>query len=131
MVSAAVCQPLATNLPNIELRAASSSKWNGCGSNSAANALMRSLSTVKATGAVGLPHGEVLQVFFAHVDDLCFSAPAPLDGTSGGEGIDWQRSLRETPSLVARGATGSHHGLRDNLRAIGSVRLDSGGAAVE
>src|SRR5204862_1657405 len=44
MVTAAVCQPLAASPPKIVSRAASSSRWNGCGSNSAAKALIRSLS---------------------------------------------------------------------------------------
>ncbi len=43
---AAVCQPLATSPPKMLPAAASSSRWNGCGSKSAANALMRSRSTV-------------------------------------------------------------------------------------
>src|SRR5260370_24033861 len=47
MVIAAVCQPLAASPRNIELRAASSSRWKGCGSNSAAKALIRSFSTRK------------------------------------------------------------------------------------
>src|SRR5712691_13195785 len=45
MVIAAVCQPLAASPRNIEPRAASSSRWKGCGSNSAAKVLIRSLST--------------------------------------------------------------------------------------
>src|SRR5881396_1691563 len=45
MVIAAVCQPLAANPPKIEPRAASSSRWKGCGSNSAAKVLIRSFST--------------------------------------------------------------------------------------
>src|SRR5258705_9523188 len=45
MVIAAVCQPLAASPRNIEPRAASSSRWKGCGSNSAAKLLMRSFST--------------------------------------------------------------------------------------
>src|SRR5439155_6403583 len=44
MVTAAVCQPLAASPPNIVSRAASSSRWKGCGSKSAAKVLMRSLS---------------------------------------------------------------------------------------
>src|SRR5260370_295446 len=47
MVIAAVCQPLAASARNIEPRAASSSRWKGCGSNSAAKALIRSFSTRK------------------------------------------------------------------------------------
>ena len=43
---AAVCHPLATSSPKKVPRAASSSRWNGCGSNSRANALMRSAVTV-------------------------------------------------------------------------------------
>src|SRR6267143_3348399 len=45
MVIAAVCHPLAANPRNIEPRAASSSRWKGCGSNSAAKVLIRSFST--------------------------------------------------------------------------------------
>jgi hypothetical protein len=44
MVSARVCRPLAANPWKSVSRAASSSRWNGCGSNSAANVLIRSLS---------------------------------------------------------------------------------------
>ena len=40
MVRAAVCQPLAANPPKIVSSAASSSRWNGWGSNSAAKALI-------------------------------------------------------------------------------------------
>ena len=42
MVSAAVCQPLAASPPKNVPSAAASSRWNGCGSNAAANALMSS-----------------------------------------------------------------------------------------
>ena len=45
MVAAAVYQPLAAKPPKMLLRAASSSRWKGCGSNSAANAMIRSCST--------------------------------------------------------------------------------------
>src|SRR6202045_2641464 len=45
IVNAAVYPPLATNPRKIVSRAASSSRWKGCGSNSAANVLIRSLST--------------------------------------------------------------------------------------
>ncbi len=45
MVSAAVCQPLAARPPKNEPRAASSLRWNGCGSNWAAKALMAAAST--------------------------------------------------------------------------------------
>src|SRR5262245_44260675 len=44
MVRAAVCQPLATSRPNIERRAASSSRWNGCGSYCCAKAIISFLS---------------------------------------------------------------------------------------
>src|SRR6266446_989722 len=44
MVTAAVCQPLAASPRKIVSRAASSSRWNGCGSNSAPNVLIRSVS---------------------------------------------------------------------------------------
>jgi hypothetical protein len=44
IVTAAVCQPLAASPLKIEWRAAASSRWKGCGSNSAANAKIRSLS---------------------------------------------------------------------------------------
>ena len=40
MVSAAVCQPLAASPPKTVPRAASSSRWKGCGSNSAAKSLI-------------------------------------------------------------------------------------------
>ena len=43
---AAVCQPLAASPPKNVWRAASSSVWNGCGSNYRPNALMRSAVTV-------------------------------------------------------------------------------------
>src|SRR5712691_6203039 len=45
MVSAAVCHPLAARLPKKEPRAAPSSRWNGCGSNWAAKALIAAAST--------------------------------------------------------------------------------------
>ena len=45
MVIAAVCQPLATSSPKKLSRAAASSVWKGCGSNSAANALIASAVT--------------------------------------------------------------------------------------
>src|SRR5205807_2509848 len=45
MVSAAVCQPLAASPPKIVRLAAASSRWKGCGSNSAAKLLIRSGST--------------------------------------------------------------------------------------
>jgi hypothetical protein len=45
MVGAAVCQPLAARAPKNEPRAASSSRWNGCGSNWAASALIPAVST--------------------------------------------------------------------------------------
>src|SRR2546426_1225277 len=48
MVSAAVCQPLAARPPKNEPRAAWSSRWNGCGSNCAAKALMAAESTRSA-----------------------------------------------------------------------------------
>jgi len=61
MVIAAVCQPLAASPPNIVSRSASSSRWNGCGSNSAPNVLIRSLSIRTPTRAKGLPDGEVFE----------------------------------------------------------------------
>src|SRR5712691_5453672 len=45
MVRAAVCQPLADRPWKNEARAASSSRWNGCGSKAAAKALIASAST--------------------------------------------------------------------------------------
>ena len=45
IVSAAVCQPLAAKPWNMLLPAACSSRWKGCGSNSAANLLICALST--------------------------------------------------------------------------------------
>jgi hypothetical protein len=48
IVIAAVCQPLAARPRNTLSRAVLSSRWNGCGSNSAAKALIRSASTRNA-----------------------------------------------------------------------------------
>ena len=42
---AAVCQPLALRPAKTETRAASSSRWNGCGSNVAAKALIAAASS--------------------------------------------------------------------------------------
>jgi len=44
MVTVAVCHPLAASSPNIVLRAVSSSRWKGWGSNSAAKVSIRSLA---------------------------------------------------------------------------------------
>ena len=46
MVSAAVCQPLAASPPSRLVRAACSSRWKGCGSNSAAKVLIAASSTI-------------------------------------------------------------------------------------
>jgi hypothetical protein len=48
MVTAAVCQPLAASPPNIVSRAAPSSRWNGCGSNSAPNVYPRTLARCRS-----------------------------------------------------------------------------------
>jgi hypothetical protein len=48
IVIAAVCPPLAARPRNTLSRAVLSSRWNGCGSNSAAKALIRSASTRNA-----------------------------------------------------------------------------------
>ena len=55
-MSAAVCQPLAARPPRIDSRAASASRWKGCGSNSAAKLLISLLIDTQPTGAVGLPN---------------------------------------------------------------------------
>ena len=62
IVRAAVCQPLATSPPKKLARAASSSRWNGWGSNSAANALTRSGLNRDGSGPERLPDGEVLEI---------------------------------------------------------------------
>jgi hypothetical protein len=66
MVIEAVCQPLAASPLKIVWRAAASSRWKGCGSNSAAKLLTRSASTRRRACAVLLPRGEILEVALGH-----------------------------------------------------------------
>ena len=58
MVIAQVCQPLAERRPNSEASAASSSRWKGCGSNSAAKAMTASRVTGLAPNSRTLPAGK-------------------------------------------------------------------------
>src|SRR5882724_6255172 len=56
-----VCQPLAHKLPKSEFLPASSSTWNGCGSNSRANAMIASRVTVWLPNSRTLPAGKSSQ----------------------------------------------------------------------
>ena len=72
IVRAAVCQPLATRPPKNVFAAAFSSRWNGCGSNCDANALISAAVMVIEPLSKLLSHGEIFQVaFVGHRLFLC------------------------------------------------------------
>ena len=66
MVSAAVCQPLAARPRRIERFAASSLRWNGCGSNSAAKDFIRAASIPRRTEFEFLAHDVILEIVLGH-----------------------------------------------------------------
>jgi hypothetical protein len=58
IISAALCQPEAISPAAIDSRAAASSRWNGCGSNSRANSTISSAVTTRSPNSTTSPTGK-------------------------------------------------------------------------